>query len=143
LLSKPLAEIRSGILPFGEQSFGVCTGVQKCETFEGAEAGSLSEGDHLIYAELRVPELGEDWKALFALHCETTRADGSSAPYDYERSYDVRYSGPNRGFRLSPMMRVKSPHSSGARACTYSLTPIRPDGEAGDPWTGSYATPAP
>ena len=141
LLAEPLAEIRQGIQPFNEESIGVCTGVQKCEAYLGAEPGLLGEGDHMVFAELRVPSYGENWKANFELHCETSRPDGSSTPYDYDRSYEVRNSGPNRGYRLSPMMRIKSPHSSGPRSCTYSLTPIRPDGEAGEAWTGSYQTP--
>jgi hypothetical protein len=141
LLAKPLTAIRNGIQPFGKESFGICQGIQKCESFLGAEPGLLAEGDFLAFAELNVPNLGDGWAANFQLHCETTRPDGSTTPYDYDRRYEVRNSGPNRGYRLSPMMRIKSPHSAGPRSCTYTLTPIRPDGVEGEAWSGTYATP--
>jgi hypothetical protein len=140
LLAKPLEMIRKGIQPVADSGFGICLGVQKCESFLGPDPEVLPEGDYLAYAELNVPGLGDGWAAHFKLHCETTRPDGSSASSDYDRRYDVRNSGPNRGYRLSPMMRIKSPNSAGPKACTYTLTPIRPDGIEGEPWSGSYST---
>lgn len=140
LLAAPLETIRKGIQPTPDSGFGICLGIQKCESFLGPEPGVLAEGDYLAYAELNVPNLGEGWAAHFKLHCETTRPDGSTTSSDYDRRYDIRNSGPNRGYRLSPMMRIKSPNSAGPKACTYTLTPIRPDGVEGDAWSGSYST---
>ena len=138
LLQEPLEDIRAGIRPFGEESFGICRGVQKCEEFIGKDPGVLNDGDHMVYAELRVPKLGEQWQADFSLNCETAREDGTSQPYEYNRSYSVSHSGPNRGYRLAPMARIQSPNTTGKRECSYSLTPVRPDGERLAPMTGTF-----
>ena len=61
-----------------------------------------------------------------------------------EKVYDVRHvRTPDMGYRLQPLWMIQSPHPNGARACEYSLTPIRPDGVEGTPWTGKYTTAAP
>lgn len=140
LLAPTLEALREGIQPVPEQGLGICSGIQSCESFLGAEPGVLPQGDYLVYAELSVPILGDNWAVHFRLHCETTRSDGSTAPSDYDRRYNVHNSGPNRGYRLSPMMRIKSPNTAGPKTCTYTLTPTRPDGVDGTAWSGSYST---
>jgi hypothetical protein len=140
LLAPSIAALRKGIQLVPEKGFGICSGIQRCETFLSADPGVLPEGEYLVYAELNVPILGEDWAAHFRLHCETTRPDGTTTPSDYDRRYTVRNSGPNRGFRLSPMMRIKSPNTAGPKTCTYTLTPIQPNGVEEAAWSGSYST---
>jgi hypothetical protein len=141
---EPILEtLRTGITPWGEESFGICKGIQRCDEFVGTDVGELPEGDHVIFAELRVPKLGEEWKVNFHWECTTETRAGNTASQDHDKSYVVRHSGPNRGFRLLPLWRVKSPHTQGARECSYSLTPMRPDGQEGEAMTGSYSTLAP
>ena len=141
LLAEPLDDLRAGIRPFHPEGFGVCRGVQRCEEFLGTDPGLLPSGDYMVYAELRVPQLGEGWRANFELKCDIEREGEASRPYEYSRSYEVAYAGPNRGYRLAPMMRIKSAEPDGAlRDCVYTLTPSRPDGEAAEPLAGSYST---
>ena len=145
VLSEPLAELRAGVTLHSDTSFGICPGVQRCE--DGApgvtDPGTLPTGDHIIFAELQVPELGGQWGARFHLECVTTSANGSTSDWVHDREFEVRNGGPTRGFRLMPLARVKAPHPAGARECSYSLTPITPDGREGEPFTGSYSTAAP
>lgn len=141
LLSEPLEDLRAGVRPFHPEGFGICRGVQRCEEFLGTDPGLLPSGDYMVYAELRVPQLGEGWRANFELNCDIQREGQETRPYEYNRSYEVAYSGPNRGYRLAPMMRIKSAEPDGAlRDCRYSLTPSRPDGESAEPLIGSYST---
>ena len=141
LLAEPLEDLRAGVRPFHPEGFGICRGIQRCEEFLGTDPGLLPSGDYMVYAELRVPQLGEGWSANFQLDCDIKREGQETRPYEYSRSYEVAYSGPNRGYRLAPMMRIKSAEPDGAlRDCRYSLTPSRPDGEASEPLTGSYST---
>ena len=141
LLAEPLEDLRAGVRPFHPEAFGVCRGVQRCEEFLGTDPGLLPSGDYMVYAELRVPQLGEGWSANFELNCDIQREGQETRPYEYSRSYEVAYAGPNRGYRLAPMMRIKSAEPDGAlRDCSYTLTPSRPDGESAVALTGSYST---
>jgi hypothetical protein len=144
VLAGPIETLRDGIKPFSESSWGICLGVQQCEGEGGGvvDAGTLATGDHVIFAELSVPELGGQWSVNFHMECQTTGNTGVTSDYNYDRSFDVRNGGPNRGYRLMPLARIKAPHPSGARECAYTLTPIWPDGREGAPWTGSYSTAA-
>jgi len=143
LLADAIAEIREGIVPFSESGFGICEGVQKCERFLGATPGLLAEGDHLVHAELKVPDYGEGWTVNFVHQCNVAGENTNQMPANvWSKSYNVKNSGPNRGYRVSPLIRIKSPHPSGARTCTYSLTPVRPDGKELPAHQGSYETPA-
>ena len=141
LLAEPLEDLRAGVRPFHPEGFGICRGVQRCEEFLGTDPGLLPSGDYMVYAELRVPQLGEGWRADFELNCDIQREGQETRPYEYSRSYEVAYAGPNRGYRLAPMMRIKSAEPDGAlRDCSYTLTPSRPDGESAEALKGSYRT---
>lgn len=143
LLAPAINEIRVGIVPFSETGFGICEGIQKCERFLGATPGLLPEGEHLIHAELKVPNYGDGWTVRFSHECTPTEKKGTKVPPNvWTKSYAVQHSGPNRGYRVSPLIRIKSPHPSGARTCTYSLTPVRPDGKELPAHQGSYETSA-
>ena len=143
LLGPVLDELRAGIVLHGDEPFGVCRGASGCDEFLGQDVGDLPEGDFLLRAELKAPAVGEGWTVDFRVDCTTTRKNGEPAQHDHDRSYEVKYTGAAHGYRLQPLWKIQSPHPSGARDCTYSLTPRRPDGTAGEAWTGSYKTPAP
>ena len=143
---KPYVEaLGKGLQPFGEKGFGVCEGRERsCENFLGSDNQQLEPGEYVVRAEVAVPELGEGWKAQFKISCETTRANGKVTPYSHERTYEVKHiARDDRGYTLHPLWTIQSPHKQGARTCKYELVPLRPDGSAGAPWTGTYATPAP
>jgi hypothetical protein len=142
ILEPTLADLHKGVHPVGDQGFGVCRGTTECESFLGPTPGELPPGDYLIRAELGVPAVGTGWKADFHIDCASP--DGSAkAAQTQDRSYDLKYMGPDRGQRLQPLWRIQSPHPSGPRACSYTLSAIRPDGQKGAVISGSYSTPAP
>ena len=144
LIEPYLLDLRQGIRLFGEQGFGVCQGKRSCDTFLGLDPQPLAAGDYLVRAELQVPELGEGWKVKFKIDCQLTTVEGKTTTQNHEKVYDVRHvRTPDMGYRLQPLWMIQSPHPNGARACEYSLTPIRPDGVEGTPWTGKYTTAAP
>ena len=144
LLAPYLDDLRQGIRQFGDKGFGVCQGKRDCETFLGTEPPPLGPGDYLIRAELTVPELGEGWKVKFNIACDLTTIEGKTTHQDHEKVYDVRHvRTPDMGYRLQPLWMIQSPHPNGSRSCSFSLTPIRPDGSEGTPWTGKYTTEAP
>lgn len=144
-LIKPyLEELRQGIQLVGDQGFGICQGKRSCDTFLGLEPPPLEAGDYLVRAELGVPELGEGWKVKFKIDCDLTTAEGKTSHQNHEKVYDVRHvRTPDMGYRLQPLWMIQSPHPNGSRTCAFSLTPIRPDGAEGTPWTGRYTTAAP
>lgn len=143
LLQPSIDDLRQGVRPWNDQGLGVCMGDRECDAFIGLDAGELAVGDHLVQAELAVPELGEGWQVKFELACTVTMPNGGTKPVDHEKVYDVVHTGPKRGYRLMPLWRVQSPHPQGSRDCAYSLTPMRPDGTLGTPLKGSYLTPMP
>jgi hypothetical protein len=145
LLGPVLEDLRAGVRPFpgSEQGFGLCKGDKDCDTFLGLDGGTLSEGQHMVRAELSVPAVGEGWAARFRLDCQVTGPTGKTSTVDHEKIYDLKYTGPKRGYSLQPLMRIQSPHPGGERVCTYSLTPLSPDGAEGEPISGSYTTPMP
>ncbi|MCB9758431.1 MAG: hypothetical protein H6739_01190 [Alphaproteobacteria bacterium] len=144
LLKDDLADLRKGIRPFNAEGFGVCEGKRTCDRFLGAEAGELPAGsDYIVQAELTVPKLGDGWQVEFAMECETQGKSGNSSTNKDAKTYSVSYSGAERGYSLRPLRTIPSPNSSGARSCTYSLTPLNPDGSRGEPMTGSFSTPMP
>lgn len=141
LLAPYLADLREGIRTFGDNGFGICQGKRDCEQFLGPEPAPLAAGDYLIRAELQVPELGEDWKVRFKIDCELTTSEGRKTPQTHEKLYDVRHvRNDKKGYQLQPLWMIQSPHPNGARECTYSLTPVSPDGKDGKAWTGKYST---
>lgn len=143
LLSPVLEDIREGVRPFTDQGIGICKGTKNCDEFLGSDVGELPEGDYMVMADLRVPKIGEPgtWTIVFDTECETTRTTESgstSSTSSSSRSYDVRYAGESRGYRLMPLRTIESP-AVGARKCTYKITAPHPDGDK--VYTGSWSTP--
>lgn len=144
LLGPQLQDLRAGVRAWpGEGSLGICQGASECDTFVGLDGGTLGPGDHMIRAELAVPQVGDGWQVRFEVACAVTLANGKTNDVDHDKTYDVTYTGPTRGYRLQPLWRIQSPHPQGQRDCTWSLTPLRPDGTEGDAVVGAYTTPMP
>ncbi len=144
MLAPYLTDLRAGIRAYGEQGFGVCQGKRTCDQFLGPEPSPLAAGDYLIRAELQVPELGEGWKVKFKIDCELTTSEGRTTNQTHEKLYDVRHVRNDKmGYRLQPLWMIQSPHPNGSRACSFSLTPVSPDGREGKAWNGKYSTLAP
>lgn len=143
LLTPYLEDIRKGVRLFGDQGFGICGGTKECDNFLGREAENLPQGDYFVKGEFAVPQVGQGWTVKFKVNCTLTDDKGNTTTQDHDRSYDVKYAGKERAYRIQPLWRIQSPHPNGARACTYSLTPVRPDGTEGEVWNGKYSTPAP
>ncbi len=142
LLAPTLEELRAGIRTWGEQPFGVCEGKRDCETYMGPTPEPLVPGNFFIRAEVKVPQVGDEWQVGFAVTCSTTDARGHTSTQEHEKTYVVKYTGKERAYRLQPLWKIQSPHPSGSRSCDFSLTPLRPDGVAGEPIKGHYETPA-
>lgn len=143
LLSPVLEDIKEGVRPFTDQGIGICKGTKDCDEFLGSDVGELPAGDYMVMADLRVPKIGEPgtWTIVFDTECETTRTTESgstSSTSSSSRSYDVRYAGESRGYRLMPLRTIESP-ATGARKCTYKITAPHPDGDK--VYTGSWSTP--
>lgn len=145
LLTPLIDDIRAGVRPFSDESVGVCQGERTCDVFLGTDAGELEEGNYIVMAELRVPNVGEPgtWTIDFSTSCEITRTDAngntSTSTAESSRSYDVRYAGTERGYRLMPLRTIESPTSGGSRSCTYTITAPHPDGDK--VYMGSWTTP--
>lgn len=142
LLGDQIRDMREGVRPLDERGWGLCTGTRKCADFLGTDVGELKPGSYLLRAELAVPRLGEGWSVRLDSACTTTRPDGSSSTNETSKTYSVTYAGADRGYRLEPLFRIESPGARGAKACTASMTPIRPDGTAGEPWPAAWTVPA-
>ncbi len=147
VLADTIDSVKAGVRPYDAEGFGVCKGKgRECEGFVGADAGQLPAGDYMIQARLAVPQIGGDdtWRVHFATKCETIRvgADGKETrtPREHDKEYQVRYAGPDRPYRLSPLRRITSPAKGGRQECTYTLTMVRPDKE--EVLKGSYTVPA-
>ena len=143
LLAPAVDELRGGVRTWGEQPFGVCEGKRDCDSYLGATPGELKPGSFFVRSEVKVPSVGEGWKATFAVQCTSTDARGNSSEQNHEKTYEIKYTGKERAYRLQPLWKIQSPHPGGARSCDFSLTPMRPDGETGETLTGHYETPAP
>ncbi len=144
ILQPLLDQLRDGIALHGDEAFGICRGKRECDEFIGTSpSGPLPGGDFFIRAELEVPPIGEDWKVQFQVQCELTNPQGNSSTQNHDKIYSVKYAGKGRGYRLQPLWKIQSPHPNGERKCDFSLTPIRPDAQKGEPWTGSYSTAMP
>ncbi len=143
ILAPALDELRAGVTTWGDQPFGVCEGKRECDNYVGAEPGLLPVGSFFIRSEVKVPSVGEGWQATFAVDCVTHDKRGNESPQSHEKTYSIKYTGKERAYRLQPLWKIQSPHPGGSRVCDFTLTPIRPDGEAGEPWKGHYETPPP
>lgn len=140
LLQPTVERLRRGVVAVGERPFGVCYGQGSCDDYLGAEAGELRLGDHFVRAELSVPPIGAPWSVEFGVECAAPDGGGRQT---HSATFELSYTGEERGYPLEPLWTIESPHPGGARECSYHLTPIRPDGERLAPIRGSYRTPAP
>jgi hypothetical protein len=133
LLTPMLEDIRAGVQPFAAETVGICEGTGKtCDAFLGLDPGELPPGEFMLRGEFRAPKIGDKgtWKVSLQTECVTTQktANGENSKTDRrERAYDVVYAGEDRGYRLSPMVKIDSPSKSGDVACTYTLTTQHPD----------------
>lgn len=140
-----LADVREGVRPWSETGIGICKGKRECEEFLGASvADPLPAGDYLLMADLRVPRTGDahTWTIEVTTDCETvkvTENGETKSSSSNSRSYDVRYAGEERGYRLMPLRTITSPSDGGSRHCTYTIKAPHPDGEK--VYTGSWSTP--
>ena len=145
LLGQQLVDVQAGVRPWGDdRSIGVCTkeeGSRSCPQALGREVGELPPGEYQLFAELRVPAIGEKgtWTVEVHTDCTITGKDGATSQRDYDKSYTVTYAGEERGYRLAPLVSITSP-SSGRRECTWTLTAPHPDREI--VYAGSWSTPA-
>ena len=139
-----LVDIREGVRPWDPQGIGVCKGKRECDEFLGTDVGSLPAGEYLLKADLRVPRTGDahTWTVEVTTDCETvktTESGETKSTSSNTRSYDVRYAGEDRGYRLMPLRTITSPSDGGARNCKYTIKAPHPDGEK--TYTGSWSTP--
>lgn len=144
LLAPVVEDVRAGVRSFDEQGIGICRGTKECEEFLGSDVGELPPGDYMVKAELRVPKIGEPgtWSITFDTSCDAIRKTESgetTSTSNSSRSYDVRYAGEQRGYRLMPLRTIESPSKGGARKCTYTITAPHPDGDK--VYKGSWETP--
>lgn len=129
LLKDNLADMRAGVRGFSDNSVGVCTRKGKtCGEPLGTSPDALPNGDYLLWAELRAPQLGPDdgWPVTLSTRCEI-ETQGGSRTSDDSRTYTVRYAGEERGYRLR-LREFSSPAKGGPTACTWAL---RSDAEGG------------
>lgn len=143
LVAPILEDVRAGVRPFDEEGIGICRGKRECEEYLGMEVGELPPGEYMLQADVRVPRSGEGWKVELTTECETVRttASGESrTTSDYSRSYDVRYAGEQRGYRLRPLRTIQSPNPGGAQSCTWTITAPHPSGDK--VYSGSWSVPA-
>jgi hypothetical protein len=143
LFQEQIDRLRTGIQPFGDKGWGVCTGSKRCERFEGAEAGLLPPGKHMLRAELSVPNVGSNWTVRMDHTCMVTPAAGQPSERTHSRTMNVAYAGETRGYRLEPLLPITSPAPDGKRSCTATLVPIAPNGSEGAPIKASWSVPGP
>lgn len=143
MISPHLEDIRGGVRPFDDEGIGICRGERKCDEYLGREVGELPPGDYIVKAELRVPKVGEEWTVEFQTECETVRKTESGetrSTSENSRTYDVRYAGEQRGYRLMPLRTIESPSRGGSRECSWKLIAPHPDGDK--VYEGSWSTPS-
>ena len=146
MLATALEDVRAGVRPFNDNAIGVCKGSGKeCPDYLGAEPGELPPGEYMVRAELAVPNVGPrgTWKITFATECKTTykadNGDVRTTESNRSRDYDVSYAGTSRGYRLSPLMKIKSPNAAGTETCSYTIT--APHGDGDKVYSGSWTVP--
>ena len=147
LFEPMVKDTREGIRAWDDKSVGVCRGAGRdCEEFLGIDAQNLPEGEYMMRAELRVPHVGErgTWKVRFETECTTTRktANGDSNTTNTStRDFDIQWVGEDRGARLSPLYKIRSPNPNGAQSCKWKLTGLNPPG-TNNGWSGIWSVPA-
>lgn len=146
ILANVLEDVKFGVRPFDDSAVGICKGQGKeCETFLGADAGTLEPGKYMLRAELTVPNIGPrgTWKIVLATQCTTTftaeNGDVRTTEQNRSRDYDVSYAGEQRGYRLSPLMKIDSPSAAGEEVCKWTIT--APHGDGDKVYSGSWTVP--
>lgn len=131
ILGPTLEELRAGIRPFDEQGLGICRKGKgrDCGEFLGTDPGELPPGEHMLFAALSVPDVGEEgtWTVDLVVECDTDAAAGISSR-DRVTSYDVRFGGKGRPYRLAPLVNISSPGDA-PKACSWVMTFKGPTGE--------------
>ncbi len=140
LMAPILADLRAGVGPFGDDGFGICRGAGTCEEFLGADAGELEPGAYMLRALVRVPPAGE-WSLRVRTQCEVTGARRGApdevTTEEFDRTYTLRYPGPERGYPLQPVLSLDSPRERGSAECFWEFTAPGPDRE--QRWEGSWS----
>ena len=136
LLGPILEDVRKGVRAFDDQSVGICPrgeNARNCEEMLGTDPGELPEGEYMLYGSFTAPQIGErgTWKVKVETECTTVRvgSDGSesSNTSNWEREFDILYTGTERGYTLSPIRRIMSPNKGGAQSCTFNIHSLHPD----------------
>lgn len=143
LVEPMLKDIRDGVRPFGENAVTLCKGTSRdCEESLGTSPGELAPGKYIVKAELRVPKTSQDadtWQVKFSTDCTITSVDGkSTSQRSYDKSYNVRYAGEERGYNLVPLRIIESPRNGGSEVCEWKIEDLHGDGDrviASGTWT--------
>ena len=143
VLGPQLDDLRAGVRPFDERSVGVCVkgSGRECGEVLGSQAGELAPGEYMLFGAFAVPNGGEEgtWTVTLKLDCEATDASGDVSSRSREKSYDVKYSGPDRAYRLAPLDTITSPAPK-AETCTWSMALGGPTAQ--QTLTGGWSVPA-
>lgn len=137
LLAPFLEEVRAGVRVADAPGAGICAGAKAdCERFVGPTTDVLPPGDYHLHAELLVPALGgkEAWWAELDTRCVVE----GQPPVEQHRRYKVQYPGKGRTYRLSPLVRIRSPEPRGAESCAWTLRMggiTGPEREVGGVWS--------
>ena len=136
-----LRDVRRGVAPFGEEAIGICEGEMTCDRFLGRDVGELPEGSYILKAELAVPNAGPPgmWTLTLDWVCNPPPGVGEDGPGSQGRTFELRYAGSTRGYRLMPLLAFQSPRSAGPQSCTWTLTAPHPDGDT--VFEGSWSVP--
>ncbi len=150
LLGDMVQDVRAGVRPFDDQSIGICPKPDKsrgCDEMLGMNPGELPEGEYVLHSSFKVPQAGErgTWTVKVDVDCEVTQTgdDGSTSTKTstWSKEFDVVYAGVERGYTLSPLRRITSPHPLGPQACTFTITAPHPDGDK--VYEGAWSLPGP
>jgi hypothetical protein len=151
VLAALIEDVKAGVRPYTETSLGVCpkhsdpAKKRECEVTPVRSAGELAPGEHILFSEWAVPDVGG--KGVFTLNakvdCVTTRIgkDGSeqTSTRSYSKDAEPVYAGKSRGWRFSPLYTMTSPNPNGRVECTYTIT--SPHGDGDKVYEGSWTVP--
>ncbi len=144
LLSDSLSQIRTGTKPFDDSSVGICKGSGKnCEEFLGTTVVDLPEGEYMLQARLLAPKIKPEggWKVEFHRNCKTTKKTkngDSTTNNNYSKEYKI--SRNEKGYLLSPLATIRSPHKYGKKECEWKLIFHNTNGT--EEIKGSWSIPA-
>jgi hypothetical protein len=126
VLGDRLVDVRNGVVPAGEDGFGICRGAGRCEQHIGRSVREpLPPGDYVFTARLRVPAVGT-WPMDFIHWCEDEGPEGAPGrfvSFYEERRLELRGSPGGAPVELTPLGRLHTELGNG-RQCTYMLRPV-------------------